>query len=43
MSEVQVPDKARGVRWDDPVFGIKWPIAVQVISDRDRTYQDFRD
>ena len=41
MSEFHVPDSARGVRWDDPAFGIQWPMAVQVISDRDRKYPDF--
>lgn len=32
---------ARGVRWDDPVFGIQWPIDVKVISARDRAFPDF--
>jgi len=26
---------ARGVRWDDPAFGIDWPAFPEVISDRD--------
>ncbi len=30
-----------GARWDDPAFGIAWPRAVSVISERDRTYPDF--
>ena len=42
MSEIYVPDKARGVRWNDPAFGVSWPIAVQVISERDKNYPDFR-
>jgi dTDP-4-dehydrorhamnose 3,5-epimerase len=29
---------ARGYRYDDPAFGIAWPEAVRVISDRDRDY-----
>ena len=41
MTEVYVPDAARGVRWDDPAFAIAWPGEVFVISDRDRTYPDF--
>lgn len=41
MSEFYHPDSARGVRWDDPTFRIEWPEAVQVISERDRTYPDF--
>jgi dTDP-4-dehydrorhamnose 3,5-epimerase len=32
---------ARGVRWDDPAFGIRWPTAPKLISERDRTYPDF--
>jgi dTDP-4-dehydrorhamnose 3,5-epimerase len=43
MSEIYVPDKARGVRWNDPAFGITWPIAVEVISERDKNYPDFRE
>src|ERR1700733_2824338 len=35
------PDAARGVRWNDPAFGIEWPGKVEVISERDRTYPDF--
>jgi len=42
MSEVYDAGSARGVRWDDPAFGIDWPASVQVISERDRTYPDFR-
>jgi dTDP-4-dehydrorhamnose 3,5-epimerase len=41
MSEFYQPDAARGVRWNDPAFGIVWPGEVEVISDRDRTYPDF--
>jgi dTDP-4-dehydrorhamnose 3,5-epimerase len=38
-----VPEAARGVRWDDPAFGIEWPEAAErVINERDRTYPDFR-
>ena len=33
----------RGVRWDDPAFGIPWPHAdARIINDRDRTYPDFK-
>jgi dTDP-4-dehydrorhamnose 3,5-epimerase len=38
MSEFYHPESARGVRWDDPVFGITWPLPVSVISPRDRAY-----
>ena len=35
------PESARGIRWDDPAFGIEWPVAERVISDKDRQYPDF--
>jgi dTDP-4-dehydrorhamnose 3,5-epimerase len=41
MSEFYNPNYARGVRWNDPAFGIQWPTDVQVISDRDQNYPDF--
>ena len=41
MSEFYAPDCARGLRWNDPAFDIRWPEAVQVISERDATYPDF--
>jgi dTDP-4-dehydrorhamnose 3,5-epimerase len=42
MSEFHNADSARGVRWDDPAFGITWPEKVEVISERDRTYPKFQ-
>ena len=30
----------RGVRWNDPAFGIVWPAEPLVISERDATYPD---
>ncbi len=41
MSEFYSLAASRGVRWDDPAFGIVWPEKAQVISERDRTYPDF--
>jgi dTDP-4-dehydrorhamnose 3,5-epimerase len=35
------PSAARGVRWDDPAFGIAWPSPPRVIRHRDRAYPDF--
>jgi dTDP-4-dehydrorhamnose 3,5-epimerase len=42
MSEVYNAKSASGVRWDDPAFQIEWPGKVKVISERDRTYLDFK-
>jgi dTDP-4-dehydrorhamnose 3,5-epimerase len=42
MSEFYYPELSRGVRWNDPAFQIAWPAQPVVISDRDRTYSDFK-
>lgn len=36
MSQFYRPEAARGLRWDDPAFGIAWPIADPQLSERDR-------
>ena len=36
ISEHYVPEAARGVRFDDPVLAIKWPLIPSVVSERDR-------
>ena len=41
MSERYVAESGRGVRWNDPAFGISWPRPISVIAPRDRTYPDF--
>jgi dTDP-4-dehydrorhamnose 3,5-epimerase len=41
MSGRYEPGAASGVRFDDPVFGIDWPLAVSSVSDRDRNWPDF--
>lgn len=41
MSEFYAPQSARGVRWNDPAFGIPWPIPEPIMLDRDRNYPDF--
>jgi len=35
------PEHARGVRWDDPAFGIAWPVPEPILLERDRDYPDF--
>ncbi len=42
MSEFFAPECARGYRWNDPAFGIVWPVAVEVISEKDAALPDFR-
>ncbi len=41
MSHEYVPESARGVRWNDPAFGIEWPPADdRIISERDERWPD---
>ena len=42
MSAFYTPEYSRGVRWNDPAFGIKWPFADPVMSDKDRQLPDYQ-
>ena len=35
------PEAAHGIRYDDPAFGISWPLSVTEISERDLHWPDF--
>ena len=41
MGQRYSKEHARGVRWNDPAFGIKWPEGARIIIARDRDYPDF--
>jgi len=36
MSEFYHPESARGVLWNDPAFGIEWPVTDPILSEADR-------
>ena len=38
MSEFYAPGSARGLRYNDPKLGIKWPLALAAISDKDLSW-----
>lgn len=40
ISEKYRPESSRGVRWNDPLFGIDWPIPAPILSPRDRAFAD---
>jgi dTDP-4-dehydrorhamnose 3,5-epimerase len=43
VSAAYSPSHSAGVRWDDPAFGIAWPLgAPSMINERDAGYPDFR-
>jgi len=35
------PESARGVRWNDPVFGIQWPAGRKIISKKDKQFSEY--
>jgi dTDP-4-dehydrorhamnose 3,5-epimerase len=41
MSESYFPEYSTGVRWNDPLFNIKFPLEITSISDKDQTYPNF--
>jgi len=42
VSQFYSPQSERGVRYNDPAFGIRWPIEVQVVTDKDKNWADYR-
>jgi dTDP-4-dehydrorhamnose 3,5-epimerase len=41
-SEFYSPGDERGIRYNDPALGIRWPMEPLVISDKDRNHPDFK-
>lgn len=41
MSEFYHPESARGLRWNDPAFGIKWAVENLTISLKDKSYKNY--
>lgn len=42
MSEKHHPDAARGLRWNDPMFNVSWPVNTMVISEKDNNYPNWQ-
>jgi dTDP-4-dehydrorhamnose 3,5-epimerase len=42
MGEFYEPTLARGARWNDPAFGVQWPVSDPILSDKDAAYPDYR-
>ena len=38
MSEFYAPTTARALLWSDSLIGIRWPLPITVISERDQSY-----
>lgn len=41
VTEFYNPQAERGIRWNDPKFQIEWPFEPIVLSEKDKTWQDF--
>jgi len=41
MAQRYSGEYGRGVRWNDPAFGIEWPDDERIIIERDQNYPDF--
>ena len=41
-SQFYSPTAVRGVKFDDPAFDIKWPLAPTAVSDQDRNWPPFK-
>ncbi len=41
MSEFYTPAAGRGLRWNDPAFGIEWPLPDPTMNERDASYPDY--
>jgi len=42
ISQYYMPTYAKGIRWNDEEFNIKWPLTEKIISEKDRIYPNFK-
>ena len=43
ISQLYMPEYSQGIRWDDPLFAIKWPLKPKIMSKKDSDYELFKD
>jgi dTDP-4-dehydrorhamnose 3,5-epimerase len=41
VSQFYTPGAEGGIRYNDPLFGIEWPVEVTVISDKDKSWANY--
>jgi dTDP-4-dehydrorhamnose 3,5-epimerase len=41
VGQFYTPEYERGIRWNDPVFAVEWPLDVREISAKDTKWPDF--
>ncbi|MGE0405785.1 MAG: dTDP-4-dehydrorhamnose 3,5-epimerase [Candidatus Korobacteraceae bacterium] len=42
VSEFYHPESEGGIRWNDPAFQVEWPLEPRIISEKDRSWPDFK-
>ena len=42
VTEFYAPGSERGIRWNDPRFGIRWPLPDPVLSPKDAAHPDYQ-
>ncbi|MDA8721270.1 dTDP-4-dehydrorhamnose 3,5-epimerase family protein, partial [Nitrosopumilus sp.] len=41
MTQKYKPNFASGIKWNDPIFNINWPIKKPILSEKDQKNSDF--
>ena len=41
VSQYYHPEAEQGIRWNDPIFKILWPLTVNEISEKDRNWENY--
>jgi len=41
MSNEYINSQSQGIRWNDPIIKEKWPYKPKIISERDKSFEDF--
>ena len=41
MSNEYISSQSKGIRWNDPIIKEKWPYRPKIISERDKSFEDF--
>lgn len=42
VSEIYTPGAEKGIRWDDSTFNIDWPVDPKILSEKDKSWPDFK-
>lgn len=42
VSEFYTPGAEKGIRWDDSTFNIDWPVDPRILSEKDKSWPDFK-